>query len=363
VIASCSGSDSGSSFGSGIGSGGTHHEGETSSVSEITILNSHVTAVNFPNGSAIGTGYVRDARSQIRLFEILNCTIGATVASVFGGSGIGTGSVAGEGASVIDHLMISSSKIIANSGLDSCVIGSGRPGSYVNSLTFSGVCFIECSHMGAVSAVSASQILIVRGTLMFLTDSSTLFGTSPLNSGPFELVVLYRQATSENCEPLSMLDNHFVHIGALNLSDSQLNSLTFCIQKTHFERCFGDYPQPIRSFVVSVPEEGDYSFPASADGVSGQLESSVGRTVFSLRPHYSFIDILLFKPLTVPDRKSGVSVPLIIGLGVGLFVFAIVVALMVFACRRRSHLERSMDRELKSVTVNGVPLSYTGLYK
>jgi hypothetical protein len=85
-----------------------------------------------------------------------------------------------------------------------------------------------------------------------------------------------------------------VHIGNLNLSDSQLNSLQFCIRRIGFERCFLDYPRPIHSFVVSVSAEGYCWFPASVDGISGHFVDPDGNISFTVVSNYSFIEIVTF---------------------------------------------------------------------
>jgi hypothetical protein len=142
-----------------------------------------------------------------------------------------------------------------------------------------------------------------------------------------DLNILYRHVTSEGSERLSLLDSRFVHVGQLDLADSQLRSLTFCIRGTTFERCFLDYPLPIRSFLLSVPVVGNYSFPASALGISDQFEDSNGRTVFSLDSKYSFIDVFRFDhfpaPTISPSAEPGSATGVWIGLGVGLGLIAI----------------------------------------
>jgi hypothetical protein len=260
----------------------------------ITISASDVRAVTSQNGAAIGAGCGWAGRSQVDVLAIVNCTIVALVDSMVGGSDIGTGSVADGGTSLIIDLLISGSKVVASNALNASVIGSGPLGSDVYSLQFSGDCFIECIRTGTANAINASSILILFGSLTFVVDDAPLFGTSPMNLHPFDMVIFYRQVTSDGCEPLSLLNNTFVHVGNLNVSDTELNSLTFGIQGSGFWRWFRDYPRSMRSFIVSVSGEGPYSFPAVVNGSAGQFEDRYGRTRFDIASPYEFIEMVRF---------------------------------------------------------------------
>jgi hypothetical protein len=106
------------------------------------------------------------------------------------------------------------------------------------------------------------------------------------------MVIFYRQVTREGEELLSLLNSTLIHVGNLNLSDSELNSLRFCVQTCGFERCFEDIPRPIRGWIVSVPHAGRYWFPASTDDRHENLTGSCGKSSFDIAPHYSFIEVL-----------------------------------------------------------------------
>jgi carbonic anhydrase/acetyltransferase-like protein (isoleucine patch superfamily) len=141
----------------------------------IQISDSDVVAIHLPTGSAIGAVCALSGCSQIDVLRIYNCTIVASAGLEFGGSAIGAGSIVDDGSSVIDDVVISDSYVIVNGGSNAAVIRSGPPESEVNSLTFSGYCFVGCDRYRAVStvsAVNASSILISGCSLIFLRDDS-----------------------------------------------------------------------------------------------------------------------------------------------------------------------------------------------
>jgi hypothetical protein len=317
----------------------------------------NLTALGGHGASAIGAGCGSAGRSEIETVDILNCTIFMTVFSELSGSGIGTGSTSHDGTSRIDKVRISNSKVLGGCGFQFSVIGSGPPGSDVNSLTFSGNCLIECKGMRRFGSINASSIFLSNGSLTFVTNTSVLFGMSPLNSGWFDLVIFYREATSSGVEMLSLLGNHFVHIGNLLMSSSQLDSLTFCILKTGFRRCFDNSHGSIRSFIASVAGPGDYSFPAWADGVSGHFKDSHGNTVFAIVSTYSFIDAVRFEhslpaSTIAPGKQTEQWVWVSIGLGAGAFVIAISAVIYCVIRHRRSTISNTSAIRTREIDVD-----------
>jgi hypothetical protein len=148
----------------------------------------------------------------------------------------------------------------------------------------------------------ARSILISNASLVFITDYPPLFDSSPSNNGSFDLVIGYRETSSEGCEPLSLLEGPFVHIGELVVSRCEDPLLEFCIQKPGFERCIGRDGIRIRSVIVRSPGEGSYTFPGSLDGIPGRFEASDGTSDIAMNS--SFIDILSFRRPGLSDCRS-----------------------------------------------------------
>jgi hypothetical protein len=286
-------SDSSYNYGSGIGSGYSYYG--NSGVDQITIFGSSVTTSDLDSltsyGSGIGSGYAHGLTSNSKINEIMISN--STVAAInYGssdnyGSGIGSG-YALKGNSGVGEITISNSNVSASSLGSGIGAGSGDVGT----LQFSSECWIELNRSGAASAINALSIVLRDGLLTFVTDNCPLFGTSPSNLGELRMVIFYREVTPEGAERLSLLNSTFVHVGNLSLSDSELNSLRFCVRSSGYEQCFESMPRPIRGCIVSVPCAGRYWFPASANNHHENLTGSCGRSVFDIAPHYSFIDVL-----------------------------------------------------------------------
>jgi hypothetical protein len=238
-----------------------------SAIHNITILNSSVVADGAGHGSGIGTGPNIEGTSEIRIIDISN------------------------------------SSVIASSGRGYAAIGSGSPESPVGSIHFAGNCVVECQRSGNTSAIRASSILIAAASLVMVTDDAPLFGTHPISRGPISLIIGYHRTTGEKSEPLSSIDSAFLHVGNVNISDSDLELFRFCVEGNWIHLCFDESLAPIRSVILGTCGEGSYSFPASIGNVSRNLIASDGRAHFGIESTYSFIDVLSFPP-SPSQRKS-----------------------------------------------------------
>jgi hypothetical protein len=131
--------------------------------------------------------------------------------------------------------------------------------------------------------------------LIFITNDAPLFLTSPSNGDSFDLVVCYRQVTSDGSEPVSLLAGPFLHVGYLMVPGPGLYSLEFCIRRFGFEKCFDDRNGRIQSVLVRSRAQGAYSFPGWLDGVGGNFAASDGRIEFAVEFNQSFVDVLSFQ--------------------------------------------------------------------
>jgi hypothetical protein len=246
-----------SSEGSGIGTGPGTALGH-SVICNLTILDSGAVAESCSNGCGVGTGYACNGVSMINSLRIVHSVVEASSLSY--GSGIGTGYWESDGISTVEVLSI----------LDSTVRSNGS------------------------STINVSSILISLSSLTFVTSDAPLFATSPSNNGSFDLVIGYRQETLEGAEHLSSSEAPFLHIGNLSVPDRDSGSLEFYIRRTDFEQCFDDAFGRIRSVIIKGPEQCEYSFPGSFDGVSGYFASNC-TTDFAVDSNDSFINVLVFE--------------------------------------------------------------------
>jgi hypothetical protein len=229
--------------------------GSVSTIENLTIWNSTV-AVASSEGAALGTT---------------------------NGAGIGTGT-ANRGDVCIEGLFISHSHVDARDNTIAAPSGA---------LTFS-----DCTIWSA--GINGSSIMI-SSTSMFVTSGAPLFGVSPSNVGWFDLVIGYREVTSEGTERLSGLDGPFLHIGNLSIpADSR--SLEFCVRDQGFERCFDDTMGRIKSLIVRGSRLGDYTLAAWVDGNGGSFATPDGTTHFAADLNDSFISVVEF--VVFPARNA-----------------------------------------------------------
>jgi hypothetical protein len=143
--------------------------------------------------------------------------------------------------------------------------------------------------------------IVISSTLVFITSRAPLFGVSPSNVGWFDLVIGYRQPTSEGTELLSSLDGPFLHIGNLSIPvDSR--SMEFCVRDSGFERCFDDRMGRIESLIVRGGRLGNYTLAAWVDGNGGAFAAPDGSIHFTVDMDDSFISAVEF--VAFPSRDA-----------------------------------------------------------
>jgi hypothetical protein len=278
--------------GSGIGTSTSFDAESKSSVGSLLISDSHIEAASAGYGSGIGAGYgAYEGLSEIDVVTIFNSTVIAN--GSHDGSGIGTRAMTASGSSQIRTIAISNSTVIARPGPGCTAIGSVLSGTQVESIHFIGDCLVKCEGSGNSSAIWASSICIAAALLVVITDNAPLFGTNSV-MGSGDLIIGYHETTDERSEQLPAFDGAFLHVGHVNVSDSDLGLFRFCVESVEIRHCFDDDVGPIRSAILSARHNGSYSFPSSIGHISRNLIASDGRTVFSVNAPYSFIDVLSF---------------------------------------------------------------------
>jgi hypothetical protein len=135
----------------------------------------------------------------------------------------------------------------------------------------------------------------MAASLVIITDDAPLFGTRPVN-GSGGLIIGYHRATAEGTEQLPSMDEAFLHVGYLNVSDSGLGIVPFCVEGTDVRHCFDENVAPIRSVILNAQSNASYSFRAWVENTYQDLVARDGRTSFALTSNYSFIDVLSFPP-------------------------------------------------------------------
>jgi hypothetical protein len=194
-------------------------------IGDLRIANCTVSASASSDGSGIGSGSARaiqssEAISSVDHLNIANSTIHAI--SFGGGSGIGTATIE-NGKSEIDELVIGDSIVNATGSSSFSAIGSGGQlkgsdsGNPVVSLKFEGEVSIECETGEGLPAIVAQSIEIAAISLSILTSRTPAFGSPPINTDLFDLIILYRIPT--NCsavERLGSLSGTYLHIGEIN---------------------------------------------------------------------------------------------------------------------------------------------------
>jgi hypothetical protein len=287
--------------GCGIGTAGTLRSA-ASRIDNITIWNSTLFDVAAHYASGIGTGAGRMADSSIGFLLISSSRIGR-ISSV-DAAAIGTGLCEADGIATIQSITIQDSSIELAQSSSGYIVGLGRLDSEVNSLSFSGSCFIGCRGNGELTTISASSISISAASLAIVADDMPLFAIGPQNVGDFDLVIGYRQVTSEWREQLSLLDGPFLHIRDLTPPDFELNSSILCVRKGGFQRCFGAEHGLIRSVIARSACKGNYSFPGWLNAGPYLLTALDGQTSFAVDLTDSFIDVASFESLESTDQLA-----------------------------------------------------------
>jgi hypothetical protein len=210
------------------------------------------------------------------------------------GAAIGTGASDG-GTQKVGNVTISNSTVLDARSSNCAAIGSGGGISEVSFLMFSGFCFIRFNGSGMNHAIHASLICFSDASLTFVTENIPLFGTTPSKIGWLELVICYHSVTPDGSEPLSLLDDAFVHISNISVPAPQSGLSQFCILREDIEYCLDDRTGRIQSLIVKRMGHGDYSFRVWIDNNSYVLRTLDDRTSFGVdvNVNCTFIDVLV----------------------------------------------------------------------
>jgi hypothetical protein len=115
-----------------------------------------------------------------------------------------------------------------------------------------------------------------------------LFGVSPSTSTLVNLVIVYGNVTNPENEPLSQLNVTLLQIG--NVTAPLSNGWTICVSGTGHEDCYVSRSSLVRSLIVAIPRQGDYSVRMFSDSASGFLETKEGISLFSVASTRSFVE-------------------------------------------------------------------------
>jgi hypothetical protein len=199
---------------------------------------------------------------------------------------------------------------ICNSTIAAGSSSGGTIGGNVDSVSFSGRCWIEFDGCGPITA---SSISISNASLIFIANAAPLFAASPSSVRWFDVVIAYRTVTMAGTEHLSSLEGPFLRTGNLSIPDRDLGSLEFCVRKgrTHcensFECCFENRAGLIQSAIVPSLTDGLYSFPGWLNAHDVNCATSDGRVEFVVDLNSSFIDVLFLR--AARDSSGNLQIP------------------------------------------------------
>jgi hypothetical protein len=289
-----------SAYGAGIGTGQAfgYYEGDVSSTfRNVVIMNGTITTTcTGPTalGAGIGTGQTVSgdpggASSTFEKVVIMNGTITTTcTGSSALGAGIGTGQVQkdrGSCTSTFTNLTITGGVVSARSG------GSASSGYAIGPRTGGTFDVLQLSGTTTVKGarLRASSILLSDGSLLFVTDQSTLFLVTPSVSGTVDIAVLFSIKTAENAPTFSWLNRPVLRIG--ELKDVAGSGRNLCLLSSGTGRCFSDPLILLQSLAVSVPGPGNYSISVQGGGPAGYLAEPDGPPEFVVESTGLFVPV------------------------------------------------------------------------
>jgi hypothetical protein len=142
--------------------------------------------------------------------------------------------------------------------------------------------------------VNASSIVFSNDSFIFRTDRDPLFGVAPSRLNLPNFVITYGTVTKPEREPLSGLNVTFLQIG--NVTAGQSSDGLLCVRGAIRKDCSQTRSSVMKSLIVSVPWEGNYSVELFGDAISGFLESQEGVSLFSVTSAHSFVADAHFVP-------------------------------------------------------------------
>jgi hypothetical protein len=114
--------------------------------------------------------------------------------------------------------------------------------------------------------------------------------------------------TTQGSEPLFGLNVTLLQIGDFSLPLPGI--WTFCLSQEIYEHCFGSELLDVKSMIVSVPMEGNYSIQASSDDISGFFETLTGFPLFEVNSNHTFIENCEFVKIRNPTPTVFFTEPL-----------------------------------------------------
>jgi hypothetical protein len=114
------------------------------------------------------------------------------------------------------------------------------------------------------------------------------------------LLILYENVTREGNEPLAGLNATFLQIG--NLSYPPASNWTFCVSGLGREHCFVIRSSVVKSFIIAVPSQGNYSVIASSDLFSGFLVTDEGDSILAIESNHFFVPWAQCVRFTAPTQ-------------------------------------------------------------
>jgi hypothetical protein len=208
-----------------------------------------------------------------------------TANSVGLGAGIGAGYSTAPGTSRVGILSVLGGRIIADGSLAG--IGSGGEGSEVELLQFSGNAILSCNAPVTKFPINATSIVLSNASLSFATKSNQLFGVCPSIRNFSDWVILYENITTRENEPLSQRDSTLLQIG--NITAPLSSDWKLCVSGSGYEKCYLTPSSIVKSLIVTVPSQGNYSVTMLSNAASGFLQEEKGVSHFLVPQNGSFV--------------------------------------------------------------------------
>jgi hypothetical protein len=252
----------------------------------------------------LSSGNDRPFDSTIGFVRIVNSS--ATVSGSAYGAGIGCGYL-DSGQSVIGEITIADSVVVASGSDYAPSVGAGKDRSQVDLLVFSGQNLVNSSSTEECPQVNASSILLSNASVVVVAHHMPVFNTDPVSEGWFDLVTFYREKAPTMVERLSLLADPFLHVQQFRIPGHRSGRM--CIANEGYCRCFDGYSEGVSSAVISAPSAGNYTLPATLDGVSGLLKTPEKDADHHIPPNGTNISVLEFDPLPSTPTPVATAVP------------------------------------------------------
>jgi hypothetical protein len=155
-------------------------------------------------------------------------------------------------------------------------------------------------------ALVGAAITLQYVSLIASTTNVPVFGLAPLFVGLKDLTILYGNTTSNISEPISQLPEVVLQIGNLVLPPGHDWNLS--ILSEHGTKTIELATPAVKSLLTTVPGFGSYHLNASSIGLSGQLVTDSGNSIFLATSSRVFFPIAQFQQQSLPTAPPR-SVP------------------------------------------------------